>query len=190
MRFEDVAEEVSRLIQNIAAHNIEVFEGSATPLELGFLAEKVQEATLVREIGFNAGMSACAMLAANPNLELISYDLGQWDVARISEDYLCRRFSDRLQVIWGDTRQTLKRSLIPVDMTFVDGGHDRETALSDIRLTAPTSRFVMVDDIQIDSVADAVEDAIRLKYIEPLQTYADRDAQVPRSWLWAKGGAA
>jgi predicted O-methyltransferase YrrM len=183
---EDLAREINALGEYILRDGV-IFEGGSTLPEMVFLAEQVQGMTLVREIGFNAGLSAYAMLLANPDLHITSYDIGEWPCVFRAREFIDRRFPGRLSLRLGDSKHLLKHDLMPVDLTFVDGGHDFETAYSDIKLTAPTSEWVVVDDLQMDPVAEAVERAIEEKLIVPERTFADRTAWVPRSWLLAKG---
>lgn len=68
----------------------------------------------------------------------------------------------RVRFILGDTRETLKDFDEPIDLAWIDGGHDSKTAHSDIthamRLGA---RWILIDDAkQMASVAVAVLSAM------------------------------
>lgn len=92
------------------------------------------------EIGFNAGHSAAIMLAANPELQLLAFDLGEHPYVRDCYEYLNEVFKGRIKLILGDSKETLPRYVRDnlnsrFDLIHIDGGHDYHTARSDILTT-------------------------------------------------------
>lgn len=185
-----VMAEVEALGSYVWSKGVSVVEGSCTPKELQFLAKRVQGAKQVCEVGFNMGMSACAMLAANPNLIVVSYDLGEWACVKIAHEYLDDRFEGRHLLIEGDSTVTFKPPLTPWEFCFIDGGHSFDVAYRDIANFAPHSRYVMVDDIKMEGVAKALEIAINERLLTEVEWYTDREnPSSPRFWAVGKGGA-
>lgn len=187
---ERLMEETNALGAYIWSKGISVVEGSSTPKELKFLAQQVKGARTACEVGFNMGLSACAMLVGDPDVILVSYDLGEWPCVDYAHQYLEDRFEGRHLLIKGDSTQTFKQPLLPYDFTFIDGGHDEATALTDIMNFAPCSKRVMVDDIRMPGVAAAVEKALSAGLITEPEYYSDTESpNGHRYWLVGNGGA-
>ncbi len=117
-----------------------------------------RDAKYALEIGFNAGHSAAIMLAANPNLHLVAFDLGEHPYVNICYEYLNKVFDGRITLILGDSKHTVamyirenKQSMF--DLVHIDGGHDHYTAMSDILLTRilvnNVHNYVISDDDDI-----------------------------------------
>jgi predicted O-methyltransferase YrrM len=134
-----------------------VFEGSAGPDELAYLAEVVRRvrAESVLEIGFNAGMSSQALLSASPRTRVVSFDLGLHPYVDRAKRYIDRRFPGRHQLVVGDSRETLPEYArthpdAAFDLAFVDGGHEVEVVREDLRNAGKLCRagaHVLVDDL-------------------------------------------
>ncbi|EOD10454.1 hypothetical protein EMIHUDRAFT_215667 [Emiliania huxleyi CCMP1516] len=105
------------------------------------------------EIGMNGGHSTAAMLEANANLIVHSWDLMKFKYSRPVTDLLTR-FGHRVNFHAGDTRRTLTASVFNVtcDLILVDGDHTFEGALRDMRRLkafATPQSIVVVDDIAL-----------------------------------------
>lgn len=131
-----------------------------------WLAKYLKEGTVL-EVGLNAGFSALLFLLSNPTIKLIGYDLGEHTYAKHCIETLQRDFPGRLQVVFGDSRETLP--LLPsksYDCIHVDGGHSEEVAKSDVkeasRLLKPDG-FLLVDDTNLGDVRKAIQAVPALK---------------------------
>ncbi|OBI76396.1 hypothetical protein A5663_02955 [Mycobacterium sp. E740] len=128
--------------------------GSSSATEMVYLTHYAQHARLVAEIGFNAGQSAYAMLIANPDLEVVSFDLGAHRAIKVGKRFIDERFPGRHTLILGDSKTTVPeyRAAHPetvFDVVFVDGGHDYDTAAADLanmrELSSPATTLIMDD---------------------------------------------
>jgi hypothetical protein len=108
----------------------------------------------VLEIGFNAGHSSFVFLEARPDVQVVSFDLGEHGYVSSAKDFIDKRFPGRHQLVLGDSTVTVPqyRQANPeaaFDLTFVDGGHDYPVAIADLRncqpLAAPDGLVVMDD---------------------------------------------
>lgn len=134
-----------------------VFEGSAGPDELAYLAEVARRvgAESILEIGFNAGMSSQALLSASPRIRVTSFDLGLHPYIDRAKRYIDRRFPGRHQLVIGDSRKALPEFArshpdAAFDLAFVDGGHEAEVVREDLRNAKKLCRaggYVLVDDL-------------------------------------------
>lgn len=68
----------------------------------------------------------------------------------------------RVQFTLGDTKSTLREFREPVDLAWIDGGHDLDTALSDVNQAMRLgARSILVDDTKsMPEVAVAVRQAL------------------------------
>ncbi|WP_198042311.1 O-methyltransferase [Kitasatospora azatica] len=125
--------------------------------EQEYLAELVRRtsARTILEIGFNAGLSSQALLAAAPDIRVVSFDLGDHAYVHQAKEYVDRRFPGRHELILGDSRTTLPRYAARADrplfdLAFVDGGHEVEVARADLRNARALCRpgaHVVIDDL-------------------------------------------
>ena len=169
----------------IAKEGVEISEGSATPVELSYLIKLVKSigpAPSILEIGMNAGMSTVAMLEAAPDATVVSYDLGEWECATRAAKLIQEKYGIRHEVVWGDSKVTLPRENRQFDFGFVDGGHDTETAYSDILFASKMCHMIMVDDTQFADVLEAVRLAERNGLIVQVDEGRDEGAWVNRRW--------
>lgn len=107
----------------------------------------------ILEIGFNAGHSAVAFLSSRPNIYVTSLDLGQHKCVDVAKRYVDTLFEGRHRLLLGDSKKTLKTLVNEkktYDLIFIDGGHDIETAKSDLALAQCLSHrdtIVIMDDV-------------------------------------------
>ena len=107
----------------------------------------------ILEVGFNRGHSAELFLAYS-NALVYSFDLGVHQVAQMGKRYLDHRFPNRLHLTLGDSRKTIPafaaQKNIKMDLIFIDGGHQEEEALADLRncwALAHKKTLLIMDDV-------------------------------------------
>lgn len=132
-------------------------EGSSSSRsQLLYLQSLVRKygAKYIAEIGFNAGFASRAFLEVNPDIEVISFDLGEYDHVGFAKEKIDRDFPGRHILIYGNSKETVPVFLrehpeIKFDFVFIDGGHDYETAQADIENMKKASKkgaLVVLDD--------------------------------------------
>ena len=110
---------------------------------------------MVAETGFNTGGSSRAFLAARPDIEVVSFDIGAHVSIRRAKAQLDKKFPGRHQLVLGDSTQTLPafakaHADVRFDLVFIDGGHDYEVAKADLinfRTMAHADTIVIRDDM-------------------------------------------
>ncbi|WP_059017891.1 class I SAM-dependent methyltransferase [Mycobacterium sp. M26] len=132
-------------------------EGSTSTEELLYLANLAQDtgARLVGEIGFNAGFSSFAFLSAHPEIEVVSFDLGEHAYSRTAKKLIDQKFPGRHTLITGDSTITVPEYHranpdVRFDLAFIDGGHAYDVAQADVanmRLCCSESTAVVMDDL-------------------------------------------
>ena len=113
----------------------------------------------VLEIGFNSGHSADTFLSSNPNIKLVSFDIGTGKNVILGKSYIDRKYPFRHCLIIGDSTKTIPEFLknnpdYKFDLIFIDGGHTYEIATKDImncKELAHTNTIVIMDDVVYDS---------------------------------------
>ena len=103
----------------------------------------------VMEIGFNSGFSTLLMLITNPNINITCFDLGEHRYVLPCYEKIKETFGDNVNIIIGDSRQTLQNIDNTYDLIHIDGGHSTEVAESDIinshRLSKQGTILIMDD---------------------------------------------
>ena len=163
-QYTDSPEKTVQALRHVSAHMAEllkdsavVVEGSVVPEQVADLARFSGPDTSVLEIGFNAGMSAAAFLSTGARLT--SIDTGQWACTEPGVARLSALYPEHFKFVQGDSRNVVLPET-RYDLCFIDGGHDYEVALADIRRFTPLSYMVVVDDLQMEPVRRAVETAV------------------------------
>lgn len=133
------------------------WEGSGDKAELQYLSNlaKNPKIALIGEIGFNAGLSSYTFLAANPHVQVYSFDLGEYDYVKPAKERIDKVFPGRHTLIIGDSLKTVpefheNNSKISFDLIFVDGGHDYPVAKGDLinmQLMANDDTKLVTDDL-------------------------------------------
>jgi predicted O-methyltransferase YrrM len=133
-----------------------IFEGGASPGEAMSLRELAASVGAVRiaEIGFNVGFSALAFLESSPQASVVSFELNERRAVLFAKGFVDERYPGRHELVIGDSLETLPRYADAhprtFDLVFVDGGHSKEIADSDIRHACRLARprgLVVVDDV-------------------------------------------
>lgn len=86
----------------------------------------------VLDIGFNSGFSTLLMLLSNPSVRVTCVDLGKHRYTIPCYANLKDFFGDRINIIIGDSRETLLTMNENFDLIHIDGGHTNDVAESDI----------------------------------------------------------
>lgn len=130
------------------------WQGSATLAQQDYLRTAAMGMDYVAEIGFNEGVSAAALLSANPAIRVVSFELAQhWDVdaAKLRVDAM---FPGRHRLVTGDSRETVlaweQVHHRVFDLMFVDGGHDYVTVAADLAGSLAVLRpggLIVADDL-------------------------------------------
>jgi predicted O-methyltransferase YrrM len=103
----------------------------------------------VMEIGFNSGFSTLLMLISNPNIRITCFDLGEHRYTLPCFEKLKETFGDRLNIIIGDSNETLQNINENYDFIHIDGSHLSEVAESDIINSYRVSKqgtIIIMDD--------------------------------------------
>ncbi len=112
--------------------------------------------TRVAEVGFNAGHSSYLFLSSRPEVEVVSFDLGEHPYVDMVKELIDRKFPGRHRLVKGDSRTTVPEHAsahpgVAYDLVYIDGGHDYEVAKADIANCAALSgprTLVLMDDLE------------------------------------------
>jgi len=125
----------------------------------------------VMEIGFNSGFSTLLMLVSNPTMHITCFDLGEHTYTMHCYEKLKETFGDRINIIIGDSTQTLQNISDVYDLIHIDGGHSTEVANSDIinsyRLSKQGTILIM-DDYDFPNLRELWDSYIVEYNLKPL----------------------
>lgn len=158
--FSHIDAELNGLIQQLP----ETPEGRITPAQAEFLYAfiRLTRPRVAVETGFNVGHSACVIMRAMEAYgggTLLSFDIGKYDATHKAAEIVKTRY-ENFHLILGDSKQTLAPTLAQtlssnnsatLDFAMVDGGHDIETARSDLIVLESLVRpggFLWLDDFE------------------------------------------
>lgn len=110
---------------------------------------------LIGEIGFNAGHSSEVFLASRDDISVISFDIGEHNSVPVAKNYLDSLYTQRHSLILGNSLVTVREYRktnpnIKFDLIFIDGCHNFETALKDIKnmkALAHENTILIIDDL-------------------------------------------
>lgn len=147
---------MGHIYSHVRENGAAIFEGGASPVEAESLRELAASAGAARiaEIGFNVGFSALAFLESSPRACVVSFELNERRAVLLAKAFIDERYPGRHELVIGDSLDTLPRYADEhphaFDLVFVDGGHSKEIADSDIRHACRLARpaaLVVVDDV-------------------------------------------
>lgn len=139
---------------------IHLSEGSISAQEAHFLGTLVggwdQDRPMkVAQTGFGIGKSAWAFLENNPLCTVVSFDqmetenghhADQREAISNAASVVEKHFPGRHRLVEGDSKVTVPANPGDYDLVFVDGGHDYETAMADLKNFARPGCIVVLDD--------------------------------------------
>jgi len=130
----------------------------------------------VMEIGFNSGFSTLLMLLTNRNMNITCFDLGEHRYTMPCYMKLKETFGDRINIIIGDSTNTLRNVSNVYDLIHIDGGHSTEVANSDIinsyRLSKPRTILIM-DDYDFPNLHQLWDNYIHMYKLKSLNILYD-----------------
>lgn len=150
-------------------NNCYVTEGytEQVPEQVQILKDLVNNDKIINvlEIGMNAGHSSCLFLENNKQCNVISFDIGNHDYVRVGKQYIDNKYPNRHELIISDSTISVplytninKES--KMDLIFIDGGHDYETALNDLincRNLSHKDTILIMDDTIINNNANIAD---------------------------------
>jgi len=126
------------------------------------------------EIGFNAGFSTLLTLISNPNIHITCFDLGEHKYTIPCYEKLKETFGDRLNLIIGDSTQTIKDVNDTFDIIHIDGGHSVKVALCDIINSHRLSRqgtILIMDDYDFPELHPLWDYFVKKLNLRPLEIF-------------------
>lgn len=151
-------------------HNINVSLEETLPKQVNIYS-LARTANRVLEIGFNAGHSVLLMLIANNTSEIICFDICSHAYTEKCFEYLAKHFPNRLQLIKGDSTQTVPQYILDhpsdtFDLVHIDGGHHPEIVQKDFNnCYTIATKFIVMDDTNMSPINGIVEKAILKKLV-------------------------
>lgn len=128
------------LAEHLRQNDCHIVEGYVreVPEQASDLIRYVAPVTRIMEIGFNAGHSSDLFLSANPSARVVSFDIGTHDYVTAAKRFIDANYPGRHTLILGDSRTTVptyasEHPNETFDVIFIDGGHDYDTALADLK---------------------------------------------------------
>lgn len=130
------------------------------------------------EIGVNAGHSLLLMVSNNPSAEYLVFDLGAHAYTRPCVEYIKSQYpSTKITEVYGDTKTTLRDSILPefkksTDLIHIDGGHDTHTVVNDFIYTQyllKTGGIVVFDDYNYGNIKEVLDHYENQKVISPVR---------------------
>ena len=109
----------------------------------------------VMEIGFNAGHSASTFLKANPNIKLVSFDIGNHEYLHGGKKFIDLTYPGRHTLVLGPSLDTVPKYIrenpgVTFDVILIDGAHDYPNAKGDLincLSLAHKNTTVIIDDV-------------------------------------------
>ena len=112
----------------------------------------------ILEVGTNKGYFGYLLtLLLGNDFELITCDIDEKSQRAVEK---LQTVNPRISFVLGDTRETLPKIFMPFDLMWLDGGHQFDVSLSDIkngmRMKIPT---ILIDDTSSHDVKKAVDES-------------------------------
>ena len=131
----------------------------------------------ILEIGFNAGHSACLFLEGNPDVHVVSVDIGFHTYTRPCGELMATVYGERFSLMLMDSIEITKHDLPELffDGIHVDGYHSNFYPVYDLisclRFTAPNAEII-IDDTQDLTIRKFADYLITCSMFTPTSGYA------------------
>jgi len=148
---------VNAFLQAWVAQEFPPGEGATVPAQIMFFVQLLIEQSGIKkvlEIGMNQGLSTGCLLAARPDIHVVSIDIGTHDYILKAQKFISSYFPGRHTLILGDSTDVMPQmgkmftSYMP-DLIFMDGGHTEPTVSQDItnclNMCSPVT-LLLIDD--------------------------------------------
>lgn len=158
------------LVCDIHPDNLQTRVNSAKIFNLQYLARGKKK---ICEIGVNAGHSLLLMLEVNPTASYVLFDIGMHQYTRPCIDYIRGAYPNTsIEIIYGDSKETLPLYMDHFDLIHVDGGHEYPEVASDYtqarRLIEPACPIIF-DDFDFPLIRSFLEDKLKRHEIIPFE---------------------
>ena len=151
---------MSSLIDFLNTQGVEQFS-QQNPQQVDSLKRLVSgdDIKSVLEIGFNAGHFSDNFLSSNPNIHVLSFDLGIHDYVGVGKAFIDQTYPNRHSLILG----------AKFDLIFINGGSDYDTSKSDFLnckcLAHKDTIVIMNSSLYDDGDSGVWTDAIETGYL-------------------------
>ncbi len=128
------------------------------------------------EIGFNSGFSTLLMLLSNPNTKITCFDICCHRYTIPCYERMKQDFGDRINLIAGDSTQTLVKFNETQDLIHIDGGHDVNVAWSDMINSFRISKngtIIIMDDVDCDHLNRKWNEFVRMKGLVHVDVFSE-----------------
>lgn len=140
----------------------------------------------VIEIGFNAGHSSCILLELFDDVEILSFDIGQFEITHTNGKLVKEKYVDRFNLKIKDSLKITPEEINGYDIMFIDGGHDYEIVSKDIDLFMKSDiNYVILDDLNHPGVSkayselDGLDTILKYKYRAVLPSWMRNTGKSP-----------
>jgi len=167
-------------LQNMASKYNEEIEGNVYWFQekKANLSYFSKDAKNVLEVGFNVGHSCLLYLLSNQTSKIQLFDLKNHNYSEPCFNYLNKLFPNRLSIIWGDSRDTIKNfnTDIKYDLIHIDGGHTEDVLRKDIlnsKNFADDNTLVIINDTDTEVINKICSEYVDKNLLEqiPLKYY-------------------
>ena len=137
----------------------------------------------VMEIGFNSGFSTLLMLMSNPNIKVTCYDIGTHKYMLPCYEKIKETFGERIDLIIGDSSQTLKELNHKYDLINIDGGFHStvvESNIIDSYRLSKKGTIIIINDYNNKNINTLWNEYINIYNLKALDInlYSDSDHDV------------
>lgn len=138
----------------------------------------------ILQIGVNACHSCALFYHANPDVEIVGFDLFNHEYTDPCTNYLSFNRRLKLKMIRGNTMDTLAEynSDRKFDVIHVDGGHEIDVLRNDIeqcRRFANQYTYLVIDDTNLDNHQEIISECIAKNLIKEVDYDVDKLHSTP-----------
>ena len=124
----------------------------------------------ILEVGFNGGHSNLLFLHANPDAEILNFDLMGHKYSYPCYEYIKSKYN--VSLIQGNSMKTLlEKDREVFDLIHIDGGHNDKVVFSDLvncKRFAHKNTIMIFDDTNSETITKILEFAIHCKFIKEI----------------------